>query len=82
MKFKLLLRIAIFSLLCDRLCDIKVMIGKEKTTKGGGCMKKKWMLAALVAMMSVSMASPVLAGHIYAANIIGLRQNPTKRVSL
>ena len=28
-------------------------------------MKKKWMLAALAAMMSLSMASPVLAGHIY-----------------
>ena len=29
-------------------------------------MKKKWMLAALAAVMSVSMTSPVLAGHIYA----------------
>ena len=29
-------------------------------------MKKKWMLAALATMLSVSAASPVLAGHIYA----------------
>ena len=49
-------------------------------------MKKKWMLAALAVMMSLSMASPVLAGHIYAGEgvekAIGYDTNGNKVITL